>query len=43
MKIAETIRIEIPVEVVDETSEGITQTINGLQKLNKALQQDDTV
>ncbi len=39
MKMAETIRIEIPVEVVDETSEGITQTINGLQKLNKALQQ----
>jgi len=42
MKIAETIRIEIPVEVVDETSEGITQTINGLQKLNKALQQTNS-
>lgn len=39
---AETIRIEIPVEVVDETSEGITQTINGLQKLNKALQQTNS-
>ena len=42
MKMAETIRIEIPVEVVDETSEGITQTINGLQKLNKALQQTNS-
>ncbi len=39
MKMAETIRIEIPVEVVDETSEGITQAVKGLDKFNKGLQQ----
>lgn len=34
---AETLRIEIPIETVDETSEGIESVISGLNKLNKAF------
>ena len=34
---AETIRIEIPIEVADETKEGLNSAINGLKKLEKAV------
>lgn len=34
---AETLRIEIPIETVDETSAGIESVISGLNKMNKAF------
>lgn len=36
---AETLRIEIPIETVDETSAGIESVISGLSKLNKAFRE----
>lgn len=35
---AETVRIEIPIEAIDETSAGILSAVNGLNRLNHALQ-----
>lgn len=41
---AETLRIEIPIETVDETLEGIESAVGNLNKMSKALKsaQDET-
>ena len=36
---AETVRIEIPIETIDETAAGILSAVNGLNRMNQALQE----